>query len=104
VLAVLAVVFLCGAALGSMFTSHYLHAKFAASARSLDMQQLRAELALTPAQEKVVDKELDEYAKYYQNIEEEREDVAELGKQRILDVLNPEQKKRFKEMFPQFPH
>jgi hypothetical protein len=104
VLAVLAVVFLCGAAIGSTVTSHYLHSRFAASARSLDMQQLRAELALTPQQEKIVTKELDEYAKYYQNIEDEREDVAEHGKQRILDVLNPEQKKRFNEIFPQFPH
>jgi hypothetical protein len=40
-------------------------------------------------------KVLDAYGKYYQNIEDEREDVAEHGKQRILSVLNPDQKKRF---------
>jgi hypothetical protein len=103
VLAVLAVVFLCGAAIGSALTSHYLHMKLAASARAVDMQLLRAELALTPTQEKIVTQELDDYAKYYQNIEDEREDVAEHGKQRILDVLNPEQRKRFNEIFPRFP-
>ena len=43
--------------------------------------------------------ELDDYAKYYQNIEEERQDVAEHGRRRILSVLNPEQQKLFRAMF-----
>ena len=38
-------------------------------------------------------------AKYYQNIEEQREDVAEHGKQRILDVLDEQTKEAFQEMF-----
>jgi hypothetical protein len=44
---------------------------------------------------------LDDYGKYYQNIEDEREDVAEHGKQRILSVLDERQKKRFNEIFGQ---
>lgn len=60
-------------------------------------------LNLSPAQEKTVMKELDDYAKYYQNIEDERDDVAAHGKQRILDVLTPEQKKKFNALYGQMP-
>ena len=107
VLAIVAVIFLCGAAFGSAVTRQYLHSKLFAArqqqpidvARHLGLTRLKAELNLTPDQEKTVTKELDDYAKYYQNIEEEREDVAEHGKQRILNVLNDQQKKRFNEIF-----
>ena len=107
VLAIVAVVFLCGAAFGSAVTREYLHSKlFPArqqqpieAARHVGLARLKAELNLTPDQEKIVTKELDDYAKYYQNIEEQREDVAEHGKQRILEVLNDAQKKRFNEIF-----
>jgi Spy/CpxP family protein refolding chaperone len=44
-------------------------------------------------------KELDDYAKYYQNIEDEREDVALHGRQRIFQILTPEQQKRFRQLF-----
>ena len=69
----------------------------------IGVHRLKAELNLTPDQERFVTKELDDYAKYYQNIEEEREDVAEHGKRRILEVLNPEQRKRFLELFKSPP-
>ncbi len=65
----------------------------------MGLSQLRKRLHLTPEQDVIVTKELDDYVKYYQNIEEEREDVAEHGKIRILSVLNPAQKKLFLEMF-----
>ena len=107
VLAIVAVIFLCGAAFGAAVTRQYLHSKLFPArqqqaidvARHLGLTRLKAELNLTPDQEKTVTKELDDYAKYYQNIEEEREDVAEHGKQRILNVLNEQQKKRFNEIF-----
>jgi hypothetical protein len=103
VLACLAVVFLCGAALGSAITSGFLHARLAKSDRALDMntaqhvgvRHLKEELNLSAEQEQTVMKVLDDYGKYYQNIEDEREDVAEHGRQRILSVLNEQQKKRF---------
>jgi hypothetical protein len=102
-----AVIFLCGAAFGSAVTRQYLHSKLFPPrqqqpmevARHLGLSRLKAELNLSPDQEKIVTKELDDYAKYYQNIEEQREDVAELGKQRIMDVLNDQQKKRFLRLF-----
>jgi hypothetical protein len=105
VLAILAVIFLCGAALGTAVTSRFLHARMAPdrrmtieSAERLGVQHLRTELKLTPEQNETVMKVLDDYGKYYQNIEDEREDVAEHGKQRILSVLDSEQKRRFLEL------
>jgi hypothetical protein len=107
VLAIVTLIFLCGAAFGSAITRQYLHSKLFPPqqqeaievARRVGLSRLKAELNLSPDQEKIVTKELDDYAKYYQNIEEQREDVAELGKQRIMDVLNDHQKKRFTEIF-----
>jgi hypothetical protein len=105
VLASVAVIFLCGAAVGTAVTRQYLHSKMFPArapvelAPHVNLQTLKATLSLTPDQEKTVTKELDDYAKYYQNIEEQREDVAEHGKQRILDVLNDQQKRRFIAMF-----
>lgn len=106
VLTSLAVIFLCGAALGAAVTSGFLHARMAAptrvesmnTAQRVGVRHLRAELNLTSEQEETVMKVLDDYGKYYQNIEDEREDVAEHGKQRILSVLNQQQKKRFLEL------
>jgi hypothetical protein len=107
VLAILTLIFLCGAAFGSAVTRQYLHSKLFPPrqqepmevARHLGLSRLKAELNLSPDQEKIVTKELDDYAKYYQNIEEQREDVAELGKQRIMDVLSDQQKRRFLRLF-----
>jgi len=111
VLAIVAVIFLCGAAFGSAVTRQYLHSKLfpprqqepMEAARHLGLARLKTELSLTSDQEKIVTKELDDYAKYYQNIEEQREDVAEVGKQRILNVLTEQQKKRFNEIFNRRP-
>jgi hypothetical protein len=107
ILTVLAVIFLCGVACGSAVTRNYLHSKMFPprqyqgldAARHMGLSHLKAELNLTPDQEKVVTKVLDDYAKYYQNIEDERDDVAEHGKQRILDVLTPEQREKFTQIF-----
>jgi hypothetical protein len=106
VLTILGVIFLCGAALGSAITSGFLHARMAAvdhrvtmqSAQRLGVQHLKTELKLTPEQNETVMKVLDDYGKYYQNIEDEREDVAEHGKQRIMSVLDADQKRRFLEL------
>jgi hypothetical protein len=106
VLVFLAVIFVCGAAFGSAVTRIYVHAKMSwyrpqpiEAVRQLGLDRLQRQLNLTPEQFKTVTKELDDYAKYYQNIEDEREDVAEHGRQRIFDVLDEAQKKRFNQIF-----
>jgi uncharacterized membrane protein YciS (DUF1049 family) len=103
VLGILAVIFICGIACGSAVTQAFLHYRMRSGssyenierARQIGWQKLKDELKLTPLQVQIVTKELDDYAKYYQNIEDQREDVAALGTQHILNVLTPDQKKRF---------
>ncbi|MFL6463270.1 MAG: hypothetical protein ACJ73N_02530 [Bryobacteraceae bacterium] len=104
VLVTFLVIFLCGAAFGSVLTRSYIHKRIDEKRPiAITLQNLKAELRLTPDQEKIITKELDDYVKYYQNIQEEREDVAAVGKRRIFDVLTPEQKKRFNKIFDQLP-
>jgi hypothetical protein len=104
VLVTLLVVFLCGAAFGSVLTRSYIHQKPETRRYvPITLQSLKTELKLTPDQEKTITKELDDYVKYYQNIREEEQDVAAVGKRHIFDVLTPEQKKRFNEIFDEMP-
>jgi vacuolar-type H+-ATPase subunit H len=107
VLTILAIIFLCGAAVGSTVTRSYLHSKMFPQrqhqrldeAQRVGLTRLKTELNLSADQEKVVTEVLDDYAKYYQNIEDEREDVAEHGERRILDILTPAQQKKFSQIF-----
>lgn len=100
VLTIFALLFVAGAACGSLVTSTALHWRLHGPAGpAVSLAELKEKLHLTTQQEQIVAKELDDYVKYYENIEEEREDVAEHGKRRILSVLNPEQKKEFLQMF-----
>jgi hypothetical protein len=108
VLAIFGVIFLCGLAAGSVITRAYLHARIPVvvqqertieAAQRFGLQKLKTTLNLTSAQQQTITDVLDDYSKYYQNIEDQREDVAEHGKQRILDVLDDGQKARFKEIF-----
>jgi Spy/CpxP family protein refolding chaperone len=106
VLATLAVIFLCGAAVGAAVTRGVIHSHMPPArsaptieqARHLGLGTLKAKLNLSPTQEQVITKILDDYAKFYQNIEDEREDVASVGKQRILETLTPEQRQRFNDL------
>jgi hypothetical protein len=107
VLSIFGMIFLCGLAFGSVVTRAYLHSHTAVyaqvrpieAAQRFGLTRLRTALDLTPAQEKTITEVLDDYGKYYQNIEDQREDVAEQGKQRILDTLDEKQKKRFNQIF-----
>jgi hypothetical protein len=107
VLAIFGVIFLCGLAAGSVLTRAYLHARMPVTtqertieaAQRFGLDRLKTTLNLTPSQEQTITEVLDDYGKYYQNIEDQREDVAEHGKQRILDVLDQRQKNRFNEIF-----
>jgi hypothetical protein len=106
VLTIFALIFLCGIATGAVATRSYLHRRMPGpdstasmqAARHYGVQRLKTELNLTPTQEHTIMQVLDDYGKYYQNIEDEREDVAEHGRRRINDVLTGEQQKRFNQL------
>jgi len=108
VLTIFSLIFLCGLAAGSALTRTYLHWSMPhsdphsvsiESAQRFGLQNLKRELKLSPEQEHFIMQELDDYSKYYQNIEDERHDVAEHGKQRILNALDTEQRRKFIELF-----
>ena len=108
VLTIFALIFFCGAACGGALMRSYLHRiqrdphyLSIESASHMKLDLLKSELHLTPEQEHFVTQELDDYSKYYQNIEDERRDVAEHGRQRILDRLDQEQKRKFNDLFGQ---
>jgi hypothetical protein len=111
VIAILAVVFLCGSVVGATLMRNYLHARLVPPTgkeivlrgQRVDFNTLKQSLNLTSVQEQTVVQVLDDFAKYYQNIEEQREDIAESGKRRILAVLSPEQKERFYRLFKEKP-
>jgi Spy/CpxP family protein refolding chaperone len=105
ILLVLVLIFVCGTAVGSAITQRVIHSRITRT-KSMEVQlkDLKSSLSLTAEQQQIVNKELDDYAKYYQNIEEERANVARYGKERIFKVLTPEQQKKFNEIFEHLPH
>ncbi|HEY3837268.1 MAG TPA: hypothetical protein VGL72_11885 [Bryobacteraceae bacterium] len=59
------------------------------------MALLKQELNLTPEQTERVAGILDDYKRYYGNIQDQVEEVRATGKNRILEVLNPDQRTKF---------
>jgi Spy/CpxP family protein refolding chaperone len=63
--------------------------------RDLILQKFRTELDLTPDQTQAVASVLGDYRHYYQNLQDQLEDVRSTGKSRIMQILNPDQKQKF---------
>jgi hypothetical protein len=111
VIAILAVVFLCGSVFGAAAMREFIHYRFPVPAahdflyhgRRVSFDTLKGQLNLSSAQEQTVEQVLDDFAKYYQNIEEQREDVTEQGKRKIYAILDPDQQKRFAELLHEPP-
>jgi hypothetical protein len=115
VLLIFAFIFLCGTSFGAVVMREYVHrhlhpavlvetppVKSSAAnmdaASKLGLLQLEKELNLSGSQKETVMAVLDEYGKFYQNIEDQRQDVARHGERRILDCLDDTQKQKFEKM------
>lgn len=103
VLAVLLLVFLCGAAAGAlgmrMFTPRVpAAAAWTAGGREWTLEMMKKELDLTPQQAAEIETILDEFVLYYQNLQGQMDDFRAEGRKRILRVLTPEQRARFEKM------
>lgn len=103
VLAVLLLVFLCGAAAGALAMRMFAPKMPAAAAwssggREWTLDWMKRELELTPQQAAEIETVLDEFVLYYQNLQGQMDDFRAEGKKRILRVLTPEQRKRFEKM------
>lgn len=101
VLAVLLLVFLCGAAAGALAVRMFsprVPAAWSAGGREWTLDLMKKELQLTPEQAAEIETVLDEFVLYYQNLQGQMDDFRAEGKKRILRVLTPEQRARFEKM------
>ena len=106
VIAILAVVFFCGAAFGAVGMRTYLHRflppqterAFVYHGRKITMEQLQQDLDLNADQRERIKLILDDYSKYFLNLEDQRQSLYEVGRHKILDTLNDQQKVRFEQL------
>ena len=102
VLATLTSVFLCGAVVGALSMRSGLHNILHRSATTywkdtgnqLSYERLTRELNLTPQQAEQLRSILDDMVKYHQDLQQQIDDVRATGKNRILQLLNPDQRQR----------
>lgn len=59
--------------------------------------ELTTELELDPDQQKRLQRTLDDFFLYYHSLQDQMEEVRASGKLKILEVLRPEQKKKFEQ-------
>jgi hypothetical protein len=62
------------------------------------MALLKQELNLTPDQSERVSIIIDDYKRYYGNIQDQVEEVRATGKNKILEVLDPQQRTKFEKL------
>ena len=104
----LLVVFICGASAGmvtmALGAHRWMHESAAASPSWKDtgkdalVERLTKELDLAPAQTEQLEMILDDFFTYYHTLQAQLDDVKASGKQRILRVLNEEQKRKFEQI------
>ena len=110
VLTTLLLVFLTGALAGAITMRAGLHAKMHRSAAfwrddqtQFSYEMLKKELNLTPDQSERLKTILDDFVKYHQDLQAQIEDVRATGKNRIVQILNPQQRQRFEELCNKLP-
>ena len=110
VLTTLVLVFLSGALTGAIGMRAGLHAELHRSAAywrgekaEFSYDQLKTELNLTPDQSERLKTILDDFVKYHEDLEAQIEDVRATGRNRIVQILTPEQRKRFEELSNELP-
>lgn len=106
ILFTLLLVFLAGASAGALSMRMGLHEKLHRSAsvssrdsaRSELLQKFQAELGLSGQQTEKLALVLDDYTQYYESLEEQLDDLRATGKNRILQILNPDQRAKFQKV------
>jgi Spy/CpxP family protein refolding chaperone len=110
ILITLVLVFLAGALAGAIGMQEGLHAQLHRGAAywrgdkaEFSYQRLQTDLNLTPEQSERLKTILDDYAKYHEDLEAQIEDVRATGRTKIVQILTPEQRKRFEKLSEQLP-
>ena len=62
------------------------------------LEYLKGELNLTPVQVDQLSSIIDDYKRYYGNIQDQYEEVRATGKNKIVQVLDPEQRAKFEKL------
>jgi len=100
---ILLAIFLSGAATGAIAMKRLVSPErhrgyFTADGREISLQRFRNNLSLSPDQEREMAAILDDFMMYYQTLQAQMDDVRATGKDRIMKILNEEQKQRFLKM------
>jgi len=110
ILTLLVLVFLTGAMAGAIGMRAGLHEQLHRGAAywrgekaEFSYDQLKKELKLTPDQSERLKTILDDFAKYHDDLEAQIEDVRATGRNRIVQILTPEQRKHFEQLSSQLP-
>jgi Spy/CpxP family protein refolding chaperone len=110
ILTTLVLVFLTGAMVGAIGMREGLHAQlhrgvayWRGEKAEFSYGQLKTELNLTPEQSERLKTILDDFAKYHEDLEAQIEDVRATGRNRIVQILTPEQRERFEKLSDQLP-
>ncbi|MEB2364134.1 MAG: hypothetical protein OZ929_22575 [Bryobacterales bacterium] len=107
ILSTLLLVFLCGAAVGVLAMRSGAHDTLRRSAdpeearesgRDAMLERFKKELNLRPDQTEQMELVLDDFWKYYQTLQAQMDEVRATGKDRILRILDADQRKRFERM------
>jgi Spy/CpxP family protein refolding chaperone len=105
ILMTLVLVFLTGAMAGAIGMRAGLHEQLHRSAvywkgekAEFSYDQLKKELDLTPDQAQRLKTILDDFVKYHDDLEAQIEDVRATGRNRIVQILTPEQRKKFEQL------
>lgn len=105
VLTTLLLVFLAGAFAGALSMRVGLHDRlhattggFAKANKQVLFERCKKELNLSPEQAQEMSSILDDYAVYYQSLQDQLAEVRATGKARIMSLLNEEQKSKFDRM------
>lgn len=109
ILVLLLLVFLCGALAGALAMRSSVHTRLHRAqaywkddtSQLFSYSKLQKELNLTPEQSDRLKMILDDFAKYHEDLEAQIEDMRATGKNRIIQMLTPEQRKKFEELSKQ---
>ena len=111
ILALLLLIFLCGALAGAITVRTGLHERLHRNASAsywrdskdaeFSYDHLKKELNLTPDQSERLKTILDDFVKYHDDLEAQIEDVRATGRNRIVQILTPEQRAQFERMSQQ---
>ena len=109
IISTLLLVFVAGGATGALglrlFRSH--ERKVAAASvtkepsRDAVLQKFKTELSLSPDQTAKIGIVLEDFSHYYESLQEQQTDLRATGRNRIVEILNPQQREIFEKMMAQ---